>query len=710
MSATRKGGGLDEDGPAGASPLSRIRNIGIVAHIDAGKTTTTERILFYTGRKHRIGEVDDGTTATDFDAQEQQRGITIFSAAVTIPWRDHSINLIDTPGHVDFTAEVERSLRVLDGAVVIFDAREGVEAQSETVWRQARKYKVPCICFINKMDKIGADFEMSVASMDKRLGADAVPVQTPIGAESTFEGVIDLLTMKAHHFSGEQGATVVEAEIPEAALSVAKKWRRHLEEKLAEMDDGLMGKYLEEEPFEPAEMKRVLRKGTIAGHLNPVFCGSALRNIGVQKVLDAVLDYLPSPLERPPIEGVRSLDDPTPVLRHPSPDEPFAALVFKIVADKPLDLYYLRIYSGKLRNNTRVYNANTGQKENLSRMFRMFAKRRDQIEEASAGDIVACLGLRHTLTGHTLCDPRHPAILEKIEFPTPVISASVEPRNTKDRDLLGDALEKLARQDPTFRHSYDADTGQTLISGMGELHLEVLAQKLETDFRVPINVGQPRVAYREAVTRTAEAEGSFMRQAAGQAQFAWLKLRVEPFVPPKGRETFEFVNLLEPGALSKTFADAVERGVRDSLQVGVLAGYELLNVRVILLEAMEGEGQGSELAFENASRVAFEEALQKASPVILEPIMRLEVAVPADYFGIVAADLNARRGLIQESEVRGPSRLIHASVPLAEMFQYATKLRTLTQGRASWSMEPQAYQAMPPTLQRDLLRRHGYIE
>lgn len=710
MSAAKKSGEGKEEGPAGDAHLAEVRNIGIVAHIDAGKTTTTERVLFYTGRKHKIGDVDDGTTATDFDAQEQERGITIFSAAVTIPWRDHTINLIDTPGHVDFTAEVERSLRVLDGAVVVFDAREGVEAQSETVWRQAQKYGIPCICFINKMDKIGADFEMSAASLGKRLGSNAVAVQIPIGSESSFEGVIDLLTMRGYRFMGDQGQNVEELEIPSALREEAGKWRRLLEEKVAETDDALMGKYLEEESPGEEELRRAIRQATVRGAVNPVFCGSALKNVGVQKLLDGVIDYLPSPLDRPAIAGFRSPEDPTPVLRHPRSSEPLAALVFKIVADKPLDLHYARIYSGRLRSGSRVYNANTGMKENLSRMFRMFAKRRDAIEEARAGDIIACVGLKETLTGHTLCDPKEPVILEKIEFPTPVISASVEPKSTKDRDLLGDALVKMARQDPTFRHNFDKDTGQTVISGMGELHLEVLAHRLGTDFHVPINVGQPRVAYREAVTHAGEAEGSFLRQAAGQTQYGWVKLRVEPYSAPREREPFEFINALEAGAISRGFAEAVGRGVRDSLTVGVLAGYEIINVRATLIDAEERQGESTELAFENAARVAFQEAMQKAGPVILEPIMRLEVSLPEDYFGVVTSDLNARRGIIQDTETRGNQRVVYAQVPLSEMFQYATKLRTLTQGRASWSMEPMAYQPMPPALQQRLLRRHGYID
>ncbi|MFH1418279.1 MAG: elongation factor G [Planctomycetota bacterium] len=704
------GDASDEDGTADSSPLAKVRNIGIAAHIDAGKTTTTERVLFYAGRKHKIGEVDDGTTSTDFDEQEQNRGITIFSAAVTFPWRDHSINLIDTPGHVDFTAEVERSLRVLDGAIIVFDAKEGVEAQSETVWRQADKYVVPRICLVNKMDKIGADFEASVASMEKRLAAHPVPVQLPIGAESAFEGIVDLITMKAYRFRGDQGGTIEEADIPEAMAPEVERWRHNLEEKAAEADDALMEKYLEEQPFEEAEIRRALRRATVAGKVQPVFCGSALRNIGVQRVLDGVVDYLPSPLERPPVEGVRSVKDATRVSVASSPKEPFAALVFKVVAEKPLDLYYLRIYSGRLRGNTRVFNANTGKKENLSRVFRMFAKRREQLDEALAGDIVACVGLKDALTGHTLCDPGNPVVLEQIKFPTPVISVSVEPRSTKDRDLLGAALERLSRQDPTFRHSFDKETGQTIISGMGELHLEVLAQKLATDYRVPINVGRPRVAYREAILNSAQAEGSFLRQIGGQTQFAAVTVGVEPFVVEKGRVPFEFVSAVDAATVSAGFVEAVEHGIRDCLQVGVLAGYEMLNIRATLLDAVVREDQGSVLAFENAARVAFEEAVQKAGPVILEPIMKLEVSAPEEYFGAVSGDLSARRGLIQDTDTRGQYRVIRAQAPLAEMFEYATKLRTLTQGRSSWSMEPLDYQPMPPALQQALLRRYGYIE
>lgn len=699
-----------EDSSTEGLPTLRVRNIGIAAHIDAGKTTTTERVLFYTGRTHKIGEVDDGTTTTDFDEQEQERGITIFSAAVTCPWRDYQINLIDTPGHVDFTAEVERSLRVLDGAIIVFDAKEGVEAQSETVWRQARKYHVPAICFVNKMDKIGADFEMSVASIEKRLEAHPIPVQMPIGAESGFRGVIDLVRMKALRFGGAQGTTVSEEEIPAELLAEARQLRHNLEERAAETDDALMQKYLDETPLTEAEIKSAIRKATIAGKAQPVFCGSSLKNMGVQPLLDGVLDYLPSPIERPPVEGVRSTTDDTKVMRKPSNAEPMSAVVFKIVAEKPLDLFYVRVYSGVLKSGMRVFNANTGAKENVSRMFRMFAKRREQIDEAPAGQIVACVGLKDALTGHTLCDAKAPIVLERIEFPTPVISVSVEPKNTKDKDFLIETLAKLERQDPTFRHHFNAETGQTIISGMGELHLEVLTYKLEHDFGVPVNVGKPLVAYREAITHAAEAEGRFIRQTGGRGQYAVVKLRVEPLPFEKGKEQFEFISAVKGGAVRPEFVAAVERGVRDALPMGVLAGYEILNVRATLLDGQEHDVDSSELAFENAGRIAFEEAVKAAGPVMLEPVMKLQVSVPDDYFGVVSGDLSARRGIIADTESRGQYRVIHAMVPLAEMFQYATKLRTLTQGRSSWSMEPKAYEPMPPGLQQELLRRHGYID
>ena len=706
--STAKGPG-GTDGADIRSPLASVRNIGITAHIDAGKTTTTERILFYTGRTHKMGEVDDGTTATDFDEQEQRRGITIFSAAVTCPWRGYTINLIDTPGHVDFTAEVERSLRVLDGAVVVFDAKEGVEPQSETVWRQARRYNVPAIFFINKMDKIGADFAMAVESMEKRLDAKPVPVQIPIGSESGLRGLIDLVTMTAHYYETETlGAKATEGEIPDDVVEEARHWRSLLEESAAEADDALMEKYLEDAPLEPEELRRAIRGATVQGGMNPVFCGSALKYIGIQKVLDGVVDYLPCPLERPPIKGVRSLDDDTPVSRRPSRNAPFSALVFKIVAEKPLDLHYIRVYSGFLRSGTRVYNANTGGKENVSRIVRMFAKRREQVGEAVTGDIVACVGLKGTLTGHTLCDIREPIVLEKIQFPTPVISVSVEPKNTRDREALMAALEKLARQDPTFRYGVDAETGQTLIRGMGELHLEVLGYKLEHDFGVPINVGQPHVAYRETITRPAEAEGRFVRQTGGQGQFAVVRVRIEPLESKDGIKLNEFRDATAAGSLKKAHIDGARRGVMDGLRAGHLAGYEILNVRVTLLSGEEHEDDSSEIAFEQAAHIALNDALKDAGAVLLEPIMRVQISTPEDFFGVVSGDLSGRRGLIQDTEIRPNTRIIHAHIPLAEMFQYETSLRTLTQGRANSSMEPQTYAPMPEKLQKELLARQGY--
>ena len=701
----------DEDpDPDPSNPLSLVRNIGVAAHIDAGKTTTTERILYYTGRTHKMGDVDDGTTTTDFDEQEQERGITIFSAAVTCPWREYTINLIDTPGHVDFTAEVERSLRVLDGAIVVFDSKEGVEPQSETVWRQARHYNVPCICFLNKMDKIGADFWMSLESIEKKLGVVAVPVQIPMGAESSFVGIIDLLSMKACYWdAATNGAKITEKEIPAEYLTEAKNWRHKLEERAAEHDDALMEKYISETPLSEDEIRRGLRKSTVAGLAHPVFCGSSLKFVGVQKLLDGVVDYLPSPLDRPPVEGHVSLDDATTIKRKPSRDEPFSALVFKIVAEKPLDLYYLRIYSGFLRSGTRVFNANTGEKENISRIFRMFAKRRDQLDEAGPGDIVACVGLKDAVTGHTLCDAKHTILLEKIAFPVPVISVSVEPKNTKDRDLLVETLKKLGRQDPTFQYHVDPETGQTLISGMGELHLEVLTYKLEKDFKVPVLVGRPRVAYREAITRASEAEGSFIRQTGGQGQYAVVRVRIEPFTPVEGGDPFDFRDETRGGELNREFVLAAQRGLHDCLGQGFLAGFEMLNVRATLLGGKQHEVDSSELAFEHAARIAFNEAVKNAGAVVLEPIMKMVVTTPEDYFGTINGDLASRRGLITDTEMRGNRRIIHVEIPLSETFQYATKLRTLSQGRAAYSMEPLAYQRMPENLQTELLKLHGYV-
>ncbi len=690
-----------ESVPAG---LRRVRNIGIAAHIDAGKTTTTERILYYTGRTHKMGEVDDGTTITDFDEQEQQRGITIFSAAVTCPWRDHTINLIDTPGHVDFTAEVERSLRVLDGAVVVFDAKEGVEAQSETVWRQADKYHVPRICFVNKMDKLGADFHQTVIEIREKLAGHPVPVALPIGAESSFEGVIDLLTMRAYfHDPAKLGSTISERDIPESMRDEVKHWRHLLEEKVAETDDALMEKYVHGTELTPDEIRAALRRATVTSKLHPVFCGSSLKYAGVQKLLDGVVDYLPSPLDRPAVTGQRGRDDKHVETRKPSPDDPFAALVFKIVAEKPVDLYYLRIYSGVLKTGVRLLNTNRDAKENLSRIFRMFAKRREQIDRAEPGDIVAVVGLKESLTGDTLSDSRHPIVLEHIEFPATVISVAIEPKSSADRDGLVDSLAKLARQDPTFKYRVDAATGQTLISGMGELHLEVLTHKLNKDFGVPVNVGKPRVAYRETISKPAEATGQFIRQLGGRGQYGVVTLRIEPYAPLHRDETIVFENQMRGDAIDHKYMPAIEAGVRDAALQGVLAGYEMMNVRAILLDGKQHDADSSELAFENAARIAFEEACKSASPTLLEPIMRLQIVAAEEHLGVLLGDVSARRGVITNTEQRGTSRVIHAEAPLAEMFGYATTLRSLTQGRASWTMEPMDYRAVPPEVQRRML-------
>jgi len=696
----------DSDDPPepDSSPLRLIRNIGIAAHIDAGKTTTTERILFYTGRTHKLGEVDEGTTITDFDEQEQQRGITIFSAAVTCPWRDHTINLIDTPGHVDFTAEVERSLRVLDGAVAVFDAKEGVEAQSETVWRQADKYHVPRLCFVNKMDKIGADFLETIKQIREKLAGHPVPVTIPMGFESSFEGVIDLLQMKALYFDqGSRGANFEVRDIPAEYTDFAEEWRHHLEEKAAEYDDALMEKYVAGEPLDADAMRTALRRATIARHIQPVFCGSALKNTGVQPLLDGVIDYLPSPLDRGAITARKSMKDAEEVLRRPDPKDPFAALAFKIVAEKPLDLYYIRIYSGLLKSGSRVLNAERGEKENVSRILRMFAKRSETINEAGPGDIVAVRGPKQSLTGDTLCDAREPCVLESIEFPEPVISVAVEPKSSKDRDAMGETLGRLSRQDPTFRYRVDAETGQTLISGMGELHLEVLVYKLQKDFNIGVNVGKPRVSYRETISQAAEAEGRFVRQLGGRNHFAVVTLRVEPFHPAPGHPHFDFENRVSADDLNFEFIQAAERGCRDAMMSGVLAGYEMLNVRAILLDGRQHDTDSSDMAFEQAARTAFEEACRGAKPVLLEPLMRVQVVTPADYFGAVTGDLNSRRAMIVDTTFRGTLRVIDADAPLAEMFGYATALRSLTQGRASWTMEPKACSAVPEDVQARML-------
>ncbi len=681
--------------------LNKVRNIGIAAHIDAGKTTTTERILFYTGASHKMGEVDEGTTITDFDAQEQQRGITIYSAAVSCPWKGHTVNLIDTPGHVDFTAEVERSLRVLDGAVAVFDAKEGVEAQSETVWRQADKYHVPRLCFVNKMDKAGADFDASVKSMEQRLHAHPLPIQFPIGAENSFEGIVDLLEMHAYYYDESQlGAKFEVREIPEHLRAEAETRRATLVERICELDEKLTEKFVSEEPISRDELKAALRKGTIANRIQPVLCGSALKHIGVQLMLNAVCEFLPSPLEVPPVVG-RDVDGKKEIKVPTDPKAPFVGLVFKIVAERPVDLYFVRIYSGQLKPNSRVLNVVTGEKENVTRVLRIYAKRREPLDVAEAGDIVAVIGLKSALTGHTLCMTNHPVVLESIEFPETVISQSIEPVSSRDRDKLTDALAALGRQDPTFRFRMDEETGQTLIMGMGELHLEVLTRRITDDMNVAVRIGKPRVSYREAVSVAAEGVGRFIRELGGKPHHAVVRLRLEP---ARGDdESGGFHSRLAPDRLSKQFLQAVRTGVDDAALSGPQLGYPMIRWRAELIDAEQHETDSTEVAFENAARLAFNQAAEAASPVLMEPVMAVEIRTPDEYFGAINADLSARRAIITDTDVRGGNRIIVVEAPLAEMFGYTTQLRSLSQGRATASMEPLHYAPLPKTIADKML-------
>ncbi len=686
------------------SELEHIRNIGVAAHIDAGKTTTTERILYYSGVTHKMGDVDAGTTVTDFDAEEQQRGITIYSAAVTFPWRGCQVNLIDTPGHVDFTAEVERSLRVLDGAIIVFDAKEGVEAQSETVWRQADKYRVPRLCFLNKMDKVGADFHHAFATLRVRLPSNPIAVQIPVGHEGTFRGVIDLVGMKALLYSGEGDGTDLRVEeIPEALRGEAAKYRLLLEEKVAELDESLMARYIEGGSLSHAELKVALRKATIALQCQPVLCGSAFKYMGVQPLLDAVCDYLPSPLDRPTVEGHDPERPEKRVRRKCLPSEPLSALVFKIVADSHADLHFVRVYSGVLKAGSRLTNVGRRKKENVPQLFRMFARRRDSVKEARAGDIVAAIGLKDTLTGDTLCEAREPILLERIEFPETVISMAIEPKSSADKDKLAAALQMLARADPTFEHRTIAETGQTLISGMGELHLEVICHRLERDLGVAVRVGKPRVAYRETVTRTGEGEGRLIRQAGGKSQFAVVRLRVEPFKPGPAEDHFVFHSELSDGVIRPQFVTAVGVGVRDASRSGVLGGYPLINVRAVLIGAEEHASDSTEIAFESAAALALNKAVEASGPALLEPIMKVEIVTPEAYFGAIHTDLAVRRAVITATTIRAKSHVIDAEVPLSAMFGYSTAIRSLSQGRATYSMEPCKYAVMPAALAKEVL-------
>ncbi len=676
-------------------PLDKVRNIGIIAHIDAGKTTVTERILFYTGRTYKVGAVDEGTAVMDWMAQERERGITITAAATTCHWQENRINIIDTPGHVDFTAEVERSLRVLDGGVVVLDAVAGVEAQSETVWRQADRYHVPRICFINKMDRVGADFYHTVDMIEERLRAKAVSIQLPWGKENQFKGIIDLVENKAWLFSDDVNVAPVESPIPEEEREGAAKRRLSMIEKLAENDDHLMLLYVEGKEIGSEQIKAAVRRLTLANRIVPVFCGTALRNKGIQSLLDAVVDYLPSPLDVPPLSVIDLQTGETDV-RPASDDAPFSALAFKVVADPFMGrLVYFRVYSGRIQAGKQVLNSSKSRKERLGRLILMHANRREEIEEADTGSIAATLGLKDTFTGDTLCDPATPILLETIRFPEPVLSMVVEPKSKADQDKLGEAMNKLSEEDPTFKVRTDAETGQTLISGMGELHLEVLIDRMLREFNVKVSVGKPQVAYKETITVPVEAEGRFIRQFGGHGQYGHVWIRLEPAERGSG---FRFVDQIRGGDVPKEYIPAVEAGVREALENGVVAGYPIVDIKATAFDGSFHEVDSSDLAFKMAGSIALKEGASKAHPVLLEPIMRLEVVMPAQFLGEVIGDLNSKRGHIDGIETHGETCVVRALVPLAETFGYATILRSLSQGRATYSMEFNCYRELPANL------------
>jgi elongation factor G len=686
-------------------PLERTRNIGIAAHIDAGKTTATERILFYTGRTHKIGEVHDGAATMDWMVQEQERGITITSAATACTWRDTRINIIDTPGHVDFTVEVERSLRVLDGLVALFDSVAAVQPQSETVWRQANKYKVPRIIFVNKMDRTGADFFNCVDKIRERLGARAVPIQVPIGAEGGFLGVVDLFTMSKVIYTDDAGSTMDHEPVTDAdgeLKTVAEKWRHELIEAIAEQDDELLELFFEGKDIPLERLQKALRKATIAGDVLPMLCGSAFKNKGVQPLLDAVVDFLPSPLEAKAITG---LDPKTEqeIVRKPDDNEPFAALAFKIATDPYGNLTYFRVYSGTLEKGSYVYNARSRRKERIGRILRMHANSREDIDSIGAGDIAAAVGLTDTRTGDTLCDEKHPIMLENIVFPEPVISQAIEPKTKADQDKLGTALSRLAQEDPTFRMRTDEETQQTIIAGMGELHLEIILDRLKREFKVEANVGKPQVAYKEAITKSVEKEGKFIRQTGGKGQFGDVWLRLEPGEPNTGM-VYEWG--VVGGAIPKEYSKAVQEGIREASESGVLAGYPVLDFKATVFDGKYHDVDSSEMAFKIAGSMAFKECNRGAGPILLEPIMKVEVTTPKDYLGAINGDLNKRRGLIQSSEeVAGGASTITANVPLSEMFGYATDMRSATQGRATYTMEFSHYEKAPKSVEEEIVAK-----
>jgi elongation factor G len=683
--------------------LEQLRNIGIMAHIDAGKTTTTERILFYAGKTHRIGEVDDGAAIMDWMEQEKERGITITSAATTVFWNGSPVNIIDTPGHVDFTMEVERSLRVLDGAVALFCSVGGVEPQSETVWRQADKYRVPRIAYINKMDRVGADFHGTVEMMKKRLGADAVPIQIPIGSGELFNGIIDLISMKARFYQEEtQGTVFTDSDIPPDLFENARIRREELLEKISDYDDTLLEKFLNEDHIEPEEIRRAIRRAVIDLKIFPVLCGSSYKNKGVQALLDAVVWYLPSPMDLPPVKGIDP-ESGKEIFREPMEKEPFSALVFKIMTDPFVGkLSYVRIYSGVLKKGESIYNPVNMKNERVNRILAMHSNKRADLKEAKAGDIVALVGLRNTTTGNTICERKHPIILEEMSFPNPVIYIAIEPKTKADQEKLGEALRKLAEEDPTFQVKTDSETGQTIMSGMGELHLEILVDRMLREFKVAANVGKPQVAFRETITSEASAEGRFVRQTGGRGQYGHVKLTVSPNETGKG---FAFVNSVVGGAIPREFIPAVEQGVRESLDNGILAGYPMVDVMVELKDGTFHEVDSSELAFRIAGSIAFQEGARKAKPTILEPVMDIEVVVPEEYMGDVIGDLNARRGKVAGMVHRSDAVVIASQVPLSEMFGYATTLRSLSQGRAVYSMQFSHYSPVPDAVQEKMIQR-----
>ena len=683
--------------------LKDTRNIGIMAHIDAGKTTVTERILYYSGKIHKIGDTHDGAAQMDWMVQEQERGITITSAATTCFWKGNRINIIDTPGHVDFTVEVERSLRVLDGSVALFDAKSGVEPQSETVWRQADKYGVPRICFINKMDATGADYFMSVDTIRERLRANAVPIEIPIGAEDKFVGVVDLITMKANIYKNELGTEFTVEEIPSDLVEVAEKYRAELLENIAEHDEELMEKYLEGEELTEEEIKRAIRTATIANAMNPVLCGSAYKNKGVQPLLDAIVDYMPAPTDVPDIKGVDPQTD-EPTTRKSSDEEPFAALAFKIATDPYVGkLAFTRVYSGTVESGSYVYNSTKGKRERIGRILMMHANKREEIDKAYAGDIVAIIGLKDTTTGDTLCDMDSEVILENMEFPDPVISVAIEPKTKASQEKMGIALAKLAEEDPTFRTYTDEETGDTIISGMGELHLEIIVDRLLREFKVEANIGNPQVAYRESITQAAEAQGKYVKQSGGRGQYGDCTLRVEPLDNPEESNGIEFVNAIVGGAIPKEYIPSVQAGAEEAAQTGILGGYPMLDMKITLLDGSYHDVDSSEMAYKIAGSMGIRAAVAKAKPILLEPAMKVEITTPDEYLGDVMGDVSSRRGKIDGMNPKNGVHVLDAFIPLAEMFGYATDLRSKTQGRATYSMQFDHYEQVPNSISEEVI-------